>query len=95
VDSATVQASKVVVDTLEGAEHEAGDLLIPIAEQKWSFAQLHAELGEILIGQKPGRENNAEITLYKSVGVAYLDTAVAKTVYERAKAAGIGTEVSL
>lgn len=95
VDSATVQASKVVVDTLEGAEHEAGDLLIPIAEQEWSFAQLHAELGEILIGQKPGRENNAEITLYKSVGVAYLDTAVAKTVYERAKAAGIGTAVSL
>ncbi len=95
VDSATVQTSKVVVDTLEGAEHEAGDLLIPIAEQEWSFAQLHAELGEILIGQKPGRENNAEITLYKSVGVAYLDTAVAKTVYERAKAAGIGTAVSV
>lgn len=95
VDAATVQKSKVVVDTLEGAEHEAGDLLIPIEQNEWSFAQLHAELGEILIGAKPGRETEEEITLYKSVGIAYLDTAVAKTVYERAKAAGIGTEVSL
>lgn len=95
VDTTTVQNSKVVVDTLEGAEHEAGDLLIPIERGEWSFDQLHAELGEVLIGNKPGRENDQEITLFKSVGIAYLDTAVAKTVYERAKAQGIGTEISL
>ncbi|MCE0451712.1 ornithine cyclodeaminase family protein [Brevibacillus sp. AF8] len=95
VDLTTVQNSKVVVDTLEGARHEAGDLLIPIERGEWSFEQMHAELGDILIGKKPGRENDEEITLYKSVGIAYLDTAVAKTVFERAKANGIGTEISL
>ncbi|WP_312113768.1 ornithine cyclodeaminase family protein [Brevibacillus reuszeri] len=96
VDLTTLQRSaKVVVDTLEGAEHEAGDLLIPISRGEWSFDQLHAELGEILVGSKTGREHAEEITLYKSVGIAYLDTAVAKTVYERAKAAGLGTEIRL
>ncbi|MGG1660667.1 ornithine cyclodeaminase family protein [Brevibacillus sp. NRS-1366] len=96
VDLTTLQrSSKVVVDTLEGAQHEAGDLLIPISRGEWSFDQLHAELGEILTGNKPGRETADEITLYKSVGIAYLDTAVAKTVYELAKAAGLGTEISL
>lgn len=96
VDLTTVKrSSKVVVDTLEGAEHEAGDLLIPISRGEWSFELLHAELGEILAGNKPGRETADEITLYKSVGVAYLDTAVAKNVYELAKAAGIGTQINL
>lgn len=96
VDLTTLQRSgKVVVDTLEGAEHEAGDLLIPISRGEWSFDHLHAEIGEILIGKKSGRDSAEEITLYKSVGIAYLDTAVAKTVYERAKAAGLGTEIRL
>ena len=43
------------MDTLEGAEHEAGDLLIPISRGEWSLNQLHAELGEILVGSKTGR----------------------------------------
>ncbi|MCK9905985.1 hypothetical protein MXD63_39095, partial [Frankia sp. Cpl3] len=94
VDGTTLRrSSKVVVDTREGAEHEAGDLLIPIKQGEWSFDRLHAELGEIIVGQKAGRENADEITFYKSVGIAFLDTAVAQAVYERAKERGLGTEV--
>mgnify|MGYP001951545931 CR=1 FL=1 len=48
-----------------------------------------------MTGAKKARENEAEITLYKSVGIAYLDTAVARTVYERARKQGIGAEISL
>lgn len=96
VDGTTLRrSSKVVVDTREGAEHEAGDLLIPIKQGEWSFDRLHAELGEIIVGQKAGRENADEITFYKSVGIAFLDTAVAQAVYERAKERGLGTEVQL
>ncbi|MED4584000.1 ornithine cyclodeaminase family protein [Brevibacillus choshinensis] len=96
VDLTTVlQSSKVVVDTEEGALHEAGDLLIPVSKGEWSFDELYAELGEIVTGKKAGREHADEITLYKSVGIAYLDTAVAKAVYERALVAGVGTSISL
>jgi ornithine cyclodeaminase len=96
VDLVTLQkCRKIVVDTLEGAQHEAGDLLIPEASGEWSFELLHAELGEIVAGQKPGRETNDEITLYKSVGIACLDTVVAQAVYERAKALQLGTEVTI
>jgi ornithine cyclodeaminase/alanine dehydrogenase-like protein (mu-crystallin family) len=87
------RSSKVVVDTREGALHEAGDLIMPIQRGEWSIDRLHAELGEILAGRKPGRERDDEITLYKSVGIAYLDTMVARSVYEKAKRLGAGTEV--
>jgi alanine dehydrogenase len=89
------RSSKVVVDTVEGALHEAGDLIMPIQRGEWSIEKLHAELGDILLGRKPGRERDEEITLYKSVGIAYLDTMVARAVYEKAKNLGAGTEVRL
>ncbi|MED1952983.1 ornithine cyclodeaminase family protein [Brevibacillus centrosporus] len=96
VDLTTLtRSSKVVVDTEEGCQHEAGDLLIPVSRGEWSFDQLHAELGEIVAGKKAGRDHADEITLYKSVGIAYLDTAVAKSVYERALAAGVGVSINL
>ncbi len=89
------RSSKIVVDTEEGALHEAGDLLIPANKGEWSFDDLYGELGEIVTGKKAGREHADEITLYKSVGIAYLDTAVAKSVYERALSAGVGTSIRL
>jgi ornithine cyclodeaminase len=96
IDLTTLQRSgKVVVDTIEGAEHEAGDLLIPAQRGEWSFAQLHGELGEIITGRKQGRETADEITLYKSVGIGFLDTVVAQAVYERATASKLGIEVTL
>lgn len=96
VDLTTLlRSSKIVVDTLEGAEHEAGDLLIPIERGEWSFAQLHGELGDIITGRKQGRQTADEITLYKSVGIGFLDTVVAQAVYQRAKASNLGIEVHL
>ncbi len=89
------RSSKVVVDTAEGALHEAGDLIMPIQRGEWSMEQLYGELGDILVGRKPGREHHEEITLYKSVGIAYLDTMVAQAVYHKAKRLGAGTEVQL
>jgi alanine dehydrogenase len=90
-----LRSNKVVVDTREGAEHEAGDLLIPIQQGKWSFDQLHAELGEIVTGKKSGRESDEEITFFKSVGTAMFDTAVAHSVYQKAKERHVGTVVPL
>jgi ornithine cyclodeaminase/alanine dehydrogenase-like protein (mu-crystallin family) len=89
------RSSKVVVDTREGALQEAGDLLIPMNAGEWDAEQLYGELAEIVSEKKPGRESPEEITVFKSVGVAFLDTMVAKSVYERARRLDRGTVIDL
>lgn len=54
-----------------------------------------AELGEVVTGAKPGRTAEDEITLFKSVGVAIEDVAVAALVYEKAAARDIGAVVQM
>jgi ornithine cyclodeaminase/alanine dehydrogenase len=90
VDTETVmRASLVAVDSLEQAKEEAGDLLIPIGEDALRWDGIR-ELGSILAGCAQGRENDQEITLFKSLGLAVEDVAVARFVYDRAVAEGKG-----
>jgi ornithine cyclodeaminase/alanine dehydrogenase-like protein (mu-crystallin family) len=58
-------------------------------------SRVHAELGELVSGSRPGRSSAGEITLYKSVGVAVQDAAAAALVLARARDRGVGTEVEL
>ncbi|CAM4224077.1 ornithine cyclodeaminase [Bacillus manliponensis] len=84
LDVTTLQRSdKVIVDTLEGAQHEAGDFLVAINEKQWDFSNVYCELGDVITGVKEGRTDAEEITLFKSVGVAFLDTVVASAIYEK------------
>jgi ornithine cyclodeaminase/alanine dehydrogenase len=83
------------VDTYAGAWDEAGDLLIPLGERAISRRHVRAELAELVSGKKPGRRSPEEITLFKSVGFALEDAATARLAYDRALAAGRGTEVDL
>ncbi|MFS0577060.1 ornithine cyclodeaminase family protein [Sporosarcina sp. 179-K 3D1 HS] len=76
------KASKVVVDTLEGAKGEAGGLVIPDEKGEWSFENIYSELADIVVGEKAGRETDEEITLMDSVGVGFLDTVCAASIYE-------------
>ena len=89
------RCAKVVVDTLAGVKDEAGDFLIPIAAGQWAWDRLHGEIGQVVAGEIPGRENAEEITFFKSVGVAYFDLAMAAAVYEKAKAMNVGVEVPI
>jgi ornithine cyclodeaminase len=74
---------------------EAGDLLVPMGEGRFRSDQIHAELGEIYAGTRAGRETAAEITLFKSVGHAIMDAAVARVAYERALQRELGSTVDL
>ena len=56
---------------------------------------VHAELGELVSGTRPGRTSADQITLYKSVGVAAQDAAAAAMVLSIARAAGLGTDVEI
>ena len=95
LDTAVVKRSKVVADSYEACLKEAGDIMIPLQEKAISESHMQAELGEIVIGRKPGRANSTEITLFKSNGLAIQDAAAAKLVYDKARQAGIGTEANL
>lgn len=89
----TIRRARVFVGSREACREEAGDLLIPLQEGLIDEGHIVAELGEIAAGE--GRLAAEDITLFKSVGVAVQDTAVAAAVVTRAKERGLGVEVHL
>ena len=72
---------------------ETGDLQVPIKEGLFKANAIHAELGQIISGEKAGRENDEEITIFKSVGLAVVDIIVAKYLYEKAVEQGMGNKI--
>lgn len=88
-------AGKIYVDTLDGVLNESGDFIIPLDEGKISKDDIDGELGDVILGEKPTRENEEEITLFKSVGTAVLDLISAKRIYDKAIEEGIGENIQL
>jgi alanine dehydrogenase len=95
IPGATIARARVVVDAVEAALHEAGDLVIPLHDGLIDRAHITTELGHLVSGEQPGRTSATEITLFKSVGNAVQDIAVARYAVERAEATGRGQRVSL
>ncbi|MBI4364686.1 MAG: ornithine cyclodeaminase family protein [Candidatus Latescibacteria bacterium] len=95
LDTAAVARARLYVDGRESALHEAGDFLIPRAEGAIGDAHIVGEIGEALLGRAPGRRSDAEITLFKSVGLAVEDLAAAHHIYNRALASGAGASIEL
>ncbi len=95
IDSQTVKRSKIFVDQRKAALVEAGDLLIPIKEGIITENDIIADIGEIITARKPGRTSAADITLFKSVGLAIQDCAASSLAFKAALKKGIGTEVDL
>ena len=93
LDSETIKRSKVFVDNLPAAREEAGDLIIPIQEGIITWEKVAAEIGEVIAGDKKGRENPEEITVFKSVGLAVQDAVVAKGVYLKARKLNSGLKL--
>jgi ornithine cyclodeaminase/alanine dehydrogenase-like protein (mu-crystallin family) len=92
VDSELVARARVVVDSFEAALAEAGDLLLPIEEGRIDRSHVGAELGEIVLGRKPGRERSEEITFFKSCGAALEDAVTAGLAVRRAREGGVGLD---
>jgi alanine dehydrogenase len=91
----TVARARVVIDQLEAALAEAGDLLKPLAAGLISQRHFETTLGEVALGKAPGRRSPEEITLFKSVGLAAQDVAAATRALAAAEVAGLGTVVEL
>jgi ornithine cyclodeaminase len=93
VDSATMAASSLFVDRRESTINEGGDYLFALREGAIGPDHIKAEIGELLIGAKPGRSSPEEITLFKSLGLAIEDLASADYLYRKAKENDKGTWV--
>jgi ornithine cyclodeaminase/alanine dehydrogenase-like protein (mu-crystallin family) len=89
-DEAVMRASRVVVDSVEQAKIEAGEF-VSVTETGRRHWDEFIELRDVCARTKPGRTSPAQITLFKSVGLAVEDVAIAKLVYERAVARKMGT----
>ena len=99
IDDATVADALVCVESRRAAlapfPSGSNDLLMPIRDGVITADHVHAELGELVAGIKPGRNSPDQITLYKSVGVAVQDAAAAALVLVAAHKEGIGEEIAL
>lgn len=95
IPAETVAWAYVVVDQLDAAWEEAGDLILPLQSGMIGTDHVRAELGEIVAGTKPGRPDSDSVTFFKSVGIAIQDLAAASRVLANAERLGLGTEVSL
>ncbi len=94
IEPALVASSTLVVDVLAQCA-EIGELQHVLAAGLLTREQVHAELGEVVAGRRPGRTRADEITIFDSSGTALQDVAAAVAVYEQARATGRGTEASL
>lgn len=88
-------ADKVIVESKEAALEETGDLQVPIKEGVFKESDIYAELGKIVSGEKSGRENDQEKTVFKSVGLAIVDIVVAKYFYDKASGNNVGVRIDL
>ncbi len=91
VPAATVCRAHVVVDHHASALEEAGDLLMPLHAGLISEQHFATELGQLVLGQKPGRTSAEQVTLFKSVGVAIQDLCAAARALANARRLGLGT----
>lgn len=91
LDAAAVVRSRLFVDRREAALAEAGDFLIARSEGAIGDGHIAGELGEVLTGQVPGRTDPAQLTVFKSVGLAIEDVAAAQHIMSRARGSGSGT----
>lgn len=95
IDAHTVRRAHVVVDSVEAALAEAGDLIIPLNAGQITRDHISTELGEVIAGRKPGRTSPHDITFFKSVGVSVQDAMAARTILRNGPALGLGTSIEL
>jgi ornithine cyclodeaminase/alanine dehydrogenase-like protein (mu-crystallin family) len=90
VDVETIRrAETLVVDSKDQARLEAGDFVAALEEGVIHWSDIY-ELGQIIVGRYPGRAHPEDITLFKSLGIALEDVAVAAKVFAKAQAQGVG-----
>jgi len=94
VDGAAIGRARIIVDSREATQTEAGELITAVKEGLTDPADW-VELGEIIRGAAPGRESDTELSFFKSVGLAVQDMAAAALAFANAERLGLGDEIDL
>ncbi|HQZ39133.1 MAG TPA: ornithine cyclodeaminase family protein [Vicinamibacterales bacterium] len=95
MDPALLARARLFVDSRAAALVESGDVVLGIREGRFTDAHLAGELGQVVLGRTPGRVSEAEITVFKSLGMAVEDVVAADLVFRRAVERGAGAELTL
>ena len=91
LDPAILRVAKVVIDDWAQARH-SGEINVPLSKGEITSEMIYGPLGEIVAGQKSGRENPEEITVFDSTGLIIQDLALAYAIYLKAREKGLGEE---
>ncbi len=92
LEAGMLSRAKIVIDDWEQASH-SGEINVPLSKKIITRANIYAEIGEIVAGDKPGRVSEDEITVFDSTGMAIQDVITAWHAYEVAEEKGIGQEI--
>ncbi|HEY4919699.1 MAG TPA: ornithine cyclodeaminase family protein [Xanthobacteraceae bacterium] len=87
--AAAARAAVIATDDKDQAQYEATDLVAPVSEGLFGWDRV-TPLADIVAGLVRGRTSRDDITLFKSLGVAIEDVALAVRAYEKAIALGLG-----
>ncbi len=91
LDAAILSRSRIFVDDIRQCRND-GEINVPLSKGSLKESDIIGEIGEVVVGKKPGRTSARDITLFDSTGIALQDSATIPLEYERARAAGVGIE---
>ena len=95
MDPALTARARLFVDSRAAALVESGDVVLGIRDGLFTAAHIVAELGELVAGTAAGRLGEADVTIFKSLGLAVEDVTAAQLAYRRAVEQGVGAELML
>ena len=95
MDPALVARARLYVDSRAAALVESGDVVMGLAGGLFDPSHIRGELGEVVLGRTEGRTSDADVTIFKSLGMAVEDVVAADLVLRRAVEVGAGTELTL
>ncbi len=87
-----LKASKIVCDQWECVKHRTQTISRLYQQGRLKDEDIYADIVDIIDGTKPGRENETEFTYFNSVGLAFIDVAVANSFYKKVVEKGLGTD---
>ena len=94
LDTTTIERATYVPDLRARVEQDAGSFLQAVEEGVIDEDHVHAELGDVVAGHAVGRESRDEVTVFDSGGTAIETVAAGTMLYERAREAGLGEEIT-
>lgn len=94
LDATTIERATYIPDLRERVMEDAGSFIAAVEEGVVSEDDIHAELGEVVAGEAPGRETEEDITVFDSGGTGIETVAAAHMLYEKASDEGLGSEIS-